>query len=94
MNEENEQRVNVRMARRQQQKKETQRRLIKIGSAVAVCLVLIGAVTALYFMERIVRVQKARSQKQAKLPQKKLLPQRNQKIKKLQVRLKNRKQAH
>lgn len=49
MNEENEQRVNVRMARRQQQKKETQRRLIKIGSAVAVCLVLIGAVTALYF---------------------------------------------
>jgi len=30
-------------------------------------------------MERIVRVQKARSQKQAKLPQKKLLPQRNHK---------------
>lgn len=49
MNEENEQRVNVRMARRQQQKKETRMRLIKIGSAAAVFLILVGAIAGLYF---------------------------------------------
>lgn len=94
MNEENEQRVNVRMARRQQQKKETQRRLIKIGSAVAVCLVLIGAVTALYFHGKNSSSAESSVAKTSETTTKKLLPQRNQKIKKLQVRLKNRKQAH
>ncbi|MGN8981787.1 LysM peptidoglycan-binding domain-containing protein [Enterococcus villorum] len=49
MNEENERRVNVRMARRQQQKKETRMRFIKIGSAVAVFLIVIGAIAGLYF---------------------------------------------
>ncbi|MEY8445928.1 LysM peptidoglycan-binding domain-containing protein [Enterococcus ratti] len=49
MNEENGRRVNVRMARRQQQKKAMRRRLLKIGSVAAVFLVLVGAIAGLYF---------------------------------------------
>lgn len=48
MNEKNEQRENVRTARRQQQKKESRIRMLKVGSAVAVVLLLVGAVTGLY----------------------------------------------
>ena len=48
MNEKNEQRENVRMARRQQQKKEFRIRMLKVGSAVAVVLLLVSAVTGLY----------------------------------------------
>ena len=44
----NEQRENVRMARRQQQKKEFRIRMLKVGSAVAVVLLLVSAVTGLY----------------------------------------------
>lgn len=49
MNEENERRMNVRMARRQQQKKEARQRLFKIGAVVAVFLILVGAIAGLYF---------------------------------------------
>ena len=48
MNEKNEQRENVRTARRQQQKKESRIRMLKVGSAIAVVLLLVGAVTGLY----------------------------------------------
>lgn len=52
MNEENEQRGNVRSARRQQQKQASRMRMMKIGAAVAVVLLLVGAGTGLYLHSR------------------------------------------
>lgn len=52
MNEENEQRGNVRSARRQQQKQASRMRMMKIGTAVAVVLLLVGAGTGLYLHSR------------------------------------------
>ncbi|PTO37947.1 peptidoglycan-binding protein LysM [Enterococcus mundtii] len=52
MNEENEQRGNVRSARRQQQKQASRTRMMKIGAAVAVVLLLVGAGTGLYLHSR------------------------------------------
>lgn len=52
MNEENEQRGNVRSARRQQQKQALRMRMMKIGAAVAVVLLLVGAGTGLYLHSR------------------------------------------
>lgn len=52
MNEENEQRGNVRSARRQQQKQASRMRMMKIGAAVAVVLLLVGAGTGLYLHNR------------------------------------------
>ncbi|OTP11325.1 hypothetical protein A5844_001460 [Enterococcus sp. 10A9_DIV0425] len=48
MYEENEQRENVRTARRRRQKQEARQRLMKIGAIVVVFLALIGGVTGLY----------------------------------------------
>lgn len=52
MNEENEQRGNVRSARRQQQKQASRMRMMKIGAAIAVVLLLVGAGTGLYLHSR------------------------------------------
>ncbi|MDY4306887.1 LysM peptidoglycan-binding domain-containing protein [Enterococcus mundtii] len=52
MNEENEQRGNVRSVRRQQQKQASRMRMMKIGAAVAVVLLLVGAGTGLYLHSR------------------------------------------
>lgn len=52
MNEENEQRGNVRSVRRQQQKQASRMRMMKIGAAVAVVLLLVGACTGLYLHSR------------------------------------------